>query len=931
DVAAEEIFPTWSSGATLVLRPAEIPTILDFTQFIAQEELTVLNLPVPYWQEWVNQMPEIGYQESCPECVRLLVLGSDKVPSERFTTWQKYVGKDISWRNAYGPTEATITATVYGPQLSSEAKNTSFLPIGRPIANTEIYILDRNLQPVPVGVKGELHIGGAGLAQGYLNRPELTAQKFISNPFNSDNNSKLYKSRLYKTGDLARYLPDGNIEFIGRIDRQVKIRGFRIELGEIEAVLTQHPQVRESVVVANPDQNGDNRLTAYIVCDNAVLLQAENQQPSSSELRRCLKEKLPEYMVPSTFVILESLPLMPNGKLDRNALRAAEVLQQEQVTEEESKPIAPRSSTEEILSQIWAEILGRKRVGIHDNFFEMGGDSILSLQIVAKANQAGLQFTPKQIFQHQTIAELAAVVGSVPSIQAEQGLVSGPVALTPIQHWFFAENLPESNHYNQSVLLEVPQNLKAEPLKQAVEQLLLHHDALRLRYQFSGSSWEQINATADKEVPFAVVDLSQLPLEQQKATIESTAAQIQATLNLSEGPIVRVALFHLGNNKPNRLLFVIHHLAVDGVSWRILLEDLFAAYQQLLQGNPVQFPPKTTSFQEWASLLNNYAQSETVSKELDYWLKPSHGDIPCLPTDSPNSLEANTVASRKEVLVELSLEKTQALLEEVPAVYNTQINDVLLAALGETFAYWTGNDKVLIDLEGHGREELFENVDLSRTVGWFTTVFPIFLELQNTKNPGEVLKSIKEQLHSIPNRGIGYGILRYLSQDTTVRSQLEAIPQAEVSFNYLGKLDGSWLEYPGLTIAKESSGLTESPLGRRSHLIEIDGFVLDGKLQFNWKYSENIYRRATVEHLAQIFLEELESLIVHCLKSDVGGYTPSDFPEVDLDQQELDNLIDELTISEDSSFDFLEESGDLLDQQLDQQIDNLISQELKGF
>ena len=904
DVAAEEIFPTWLTGATLVLRPTEIPTISDFAQFVNQEKLTVLNLPVSYWQEWVNQMPQVSWSEN----VRLLIVGSDKVQLEQFLAWQNHAGKNVAWRNAYGPTEATITTTIYSSELSSEPANTNFLPIGRPIVNTQIYILDRRLQPVPIGVKGELHIGGAGLARGYLNQPELTAQKFISHPFNDLQNAK-----IYKTGDLARYQPDGTIEFIGRIDHQVKIRGFRIELGEIEAVLTQYPQVQESVVVASLDQDGNQRLIAYIVCGQ--------EQAHNSELRRFLKEKLPEYMVPSVFVTLESLPLLPNGKLNRHTLPIPEASSEEQV-----EVIAPRSDIEKTLAQIWAEILGCKQVSIHDNFFELGGDSILCLQMVAKANQLGLRFTPKQLFQHQTIAELAAVVDHTPAIQAEQGLVTGAVALTPIQHWFFAENLPELHHYNQSVLLKVPPNLEPKLLEQAAQHLLVHHDALRLRYQLSTSNWQQINAAPDETIPFTVVDLSELPSQQQPAAIESTGSQMQASLNLSQGPIVRVVLFHLGNDKPGRLLFIIHHLAVDGVSWRILLEDLFTAYQQLLQGSSIQLPRKTTSFQEWASLLNAYAES-AASQELNYWIKSNRNGINSLPTDFPGSKQVNTVATTKQVLVTLDEAQTQALLQEVPAVYNTQINDVLLTALVQAFARWTGNYQLSIDLEGHGREELFEKVDLSRTVGWFTTVFPVLLELKNAEKPTEALKSIKEQLRSIPHHGIGYGLLRYLSPDANVRSQLTAMPQAEVSFNYLGKFDAVELEHLELALAEESSELTESPLGSRSHLLEIEGFVINNQLRFTWKYSTSIYQKTTVENLAAMFILELESLIAHCLKLDVGGYTPSDFSDVDLNQQELDDLLDNLAILEDTSPKFLEN----FEYVLEREVNNLFTEELKDL
>ncbi|BAY23229.1 amino acid adenylation [Calothrix sp. NIES-2100] len=391
DVAAEEIFPTWLSGATLVLRPEEIFSISDFVQFVKKQDLTVLNLPVTYWQEWVSQMPQISWAQN----VRLLIVGSERVSLERFLTWKEQVGSNVSWRNAYGPTEATITATIYGSQLSLDQQTAASLFIGRPVANTQIYILDQNLQPVPVGVQGELHIGGDSLAQGYLNRPELTAEKFISHPFSDEPTA-----RLYKTGDLARYRSDGTIEFIGRIDHQVKIRGFRIELGEIEAVLSQHPQVKECVVIANNDQLDSQQLQAYIVFH-------QQQNVDNSELRRFLKQKLPEYMIPSTFFQVETIPLTPNGKIDRLALNRLGVL----INNIEVNIVPPRNPIEKLLASIWAEVLNLKQVGIYDNFFELGGNSLLAMQLLNRVNEAfSLELPLRSLFECSTIAELSELV-----------------------------------------------------------------------------------------------------------------------------------------------------------------------------------------------------------------------------------------------------------------------------------------------------------------------------------------------------------------------------------------------------------------------------------------------------------------------------------------------------------------------------------------
>ena len=861
DASAWELWPYLSAGASIHLLKTETtvqPQVLQ--DWLISQKITVTFVPTPLLEsllslEWPSSM-----------ALRIVLTGGDKL--------HQYPSTSLPFRviNNYGPTENTVVTT---SGLIVATEPTNLLPsIGRPIANTQIYILDKHLQPVPIGVAGELYIGGDGLARGYLNRPELTQEKFIPNPF-------MNSERLYKTGDLARYLPDGNIQFLGRLDHQVKIRGFRIELGEIEAVLTAHPEVREAVAIACEDQAGNKRLVAYVV--------SNQEQPTTSELRNFLKQKLPDYMVPSAFVLLDILALTPNGKVDRRVLPAPD-----RVRDSEVGFVAPRTPAEEILAAIWTEVLGLEQVGIHDKFFELGGDSILSIQVIARANQSGLGLTPKQLFQHQTIAELAAVASKTVPVQAEQGLVTGTVPLTSIQQWFFEQNLPEPHHFNQSVLLEVAPDLKRSLLEQVIQQLLVHHDALRLRFVQDGKRWQQVNDAPDETVPLRVVDLSAIPSGEQQAAIETTAAELQASLNLSEGPILRAALFHLGFDKPGRLLLVIHHLVVDGVSWRILLEDLSKVYQQLSRGSAVQLPPKTTSFQFWAQRLTEYGQSEALATELDYWLAQSWSGVAPLPLDHPSGRGDNAVGSAANVSVSLSVEQTRALMQEVPSAYNTKINDVLLTALVQSFAQWTGKRFLLIDLEAHGREELFEEVDLSRTVGWFTTVFPVLLELEEDDHPGEALKSVKEQLRRIPNQGISYGILRYLSQKEATRQQLEALPQAEVIFNYLGQFDQVLSESSVLQVAKESSGQAYSALANRSHLLEVNGFVASGRLQLDWTYSKKVHQRATVERLAQDFIEVLQALISHCQSPDAGGYTPSDFPEAELSQEELDELVTQI-------------------------------------
>ncbi|MEH2266221.1 amino acid adenylation domain-containing protein [Nostoc sp.] len=865
DTSIEEIFPCLLLGATLVLRTEPMLHSSDeFWRCCQQWQLTVLDLPTAYWHQLVA---ELTPQDSrIPESLRVVIVGGEEAQLEKVKHWHSSIAhfsQPPQLFNSYGPTEATVVTTL--DCLTPAATSVS---IGRPISNAQVYVLDRYLQPVPIGVPGELHIGGAGLARGYWQRPELTAEKFIQSP-------KL--NRLYKTGDSARFRADGNLEYLGRVDDQVKIRGFRIELGEIETVLRQHSQVFQAVVIAREDIPGQKRLVAYVV--------PHKQQPNADELRHFLKQKLPNYMVPSAFVLLEALPMTPNRKVDYRTLPAPNLSRSV-----EDKFVAPQTPTEKRLVAIWSEILRLKQVGIHDNFFELGGDSILSIQVISRANQVGIQIAPKQLFQYQTIAELAAVAGITRQVIAEQGLVTGSVALTPIQQWFFEQKLPESDYFNQSAMLEVPPDLQPELLQKVMQQLLLHHDALRVRFLQEGENWQQFNTTTQESVPFSVINLSHLSPEEQQTAMKAEDTELQASLNLSTGAIARVVLFRLGNDLSGRLLFIIHHLVVDGISWRILLEDLATAYQQISRDEAIKLPPKTTSFQYWSDRLREYAKSKVISDELNYWLSESSLKVTALPVDYPANKENNTIDSTATVSLSLNEEQTRALLQDVPSAYNTQINDVLLTALVQSFAQWTGERSLLVDLEGHGREDLFEDVDLSRTVGWFTTLFPVSLQLEETDHPGEVLKLVKEQLRRIPNRGIGYGVLRYLHQDRIIRTKLQSLPQAQVSFNYLGQFDRVLTASAVLGLTQEFKA-EQSLLNQRSHLLGVSGLIRAGKLDMTWAYSEKVHKRDTIEHLAFGFIEALRSLITHCQSPDAIGHTPSDFSAARLSQKQLDKFL----------------------------------------
>ncbi len=750
--------------------------------------------------------------------------------------------------NGYGPTETTVGTTIGLCEGDERVPS-----IGRPFTNTRVYLLDHHGVAVPVGVPGELYAGGDGVARGYLGQPALTAQRFVPDSFGEPG------GRLYRTGDLARYRPDGRLEFLGRVDHQVKIRGFRVELEEIESRLARHPEVGDAVVVARED-GASRRLVAYVV--------AAGSATDAGRLRAWLRESLPDFMIPSAFVVLDDFPRLPNGKVDRRLLARTAPPAETARTE----VAAPRTRAEEVLVRVWSEVLGG-RVGIHDNFFELGGDSILSIQVVARAQRAGLKLSPRQVFLHQTVAELAAIATQETG-KSDEGPVSGPVQPTPIQRWFFDLALPAPHHWNHAVMLAARQSLDPARLRAACAALHERHDALRLRAVREAGEWRLWNAGPEEPLPFAVVDLGALPPAARPAALAAAAAGVQTGLDLASGPIARFALLLLGE-EPARLLLAVHHLAMDGVSWRILLGDLHAAYEGL------ELAPRGTSFQAWAARLADLAQSPTVQGELPFWADGERARISSLPLDLQGR---NTEGSADTLRVSLSEDETRLLLREVETL------EALLAALALAFAPWTGERRLAVDLEGHGREEeLAEGVDLTRTVGWFTSLYPVILEAPT--DSGAALRLARERLRQIPRRGIGYGLLRHLSSGEA-RERLALLPRAEVSFNYLGQLDGAVPESSAFVPASDPAGPLRDPRGMRSHLFDVNVSVTGGRLHVSWTYSRNLHRRETAAALAGRFTEALRAIAAHGPAA--PSYSVTDFPRVRMSQAELDDLLDDL-------------------------------------
>ncbi|NSX02819.1 non-ribosomal peptide synthetase [Cupriavidus gilardii] len=831
------------AGAQLVLRDDTLWSAEQTLEVIAREGVTNAGFPPAYLLRLAEAATE-------PVPLRLLSFGGEATSREAFVRIkQKFRAGTLI--NGYGPTEAVVTPLAWVGQHGTDCPS-AYVPIGRPVGDRTAYVLDADLNPVPVGVTGELYIGGLGLARGYVGRPALTAERFVPDPFTTG-------ARMYRTGDLVRRCRDGSIEYVGRLDHQVKIRGYRIELGEIEARLRAHASVREAVVLAHDGQGG-KQLVAYVVA-------RQDATDLSAELRAYLEGCLPGYMVPAHIMVLDRLPVTANGKLDRRALPEPQW--------EPKGYVAPRNDIETLLAQVWQEVLSVEQVGITDNFFELGGDSILSIQAVSRARRVGLRFTPKDLFLHQTVQALAQVAARDEARHAVEDAPTGEVPLLPIQQAFFETPMPQRHHWNQSVLLHPREPLDHEALQQALRAVTRHHDALQLRYRETEGEWRQHYAEPVEGELLWREDVADVE------AIDAHCTRAQQSLNLQHGPLLRALQLRLPDGS-ERLLLAVHHLVIDGVSWRVLLEDLQHAYRLARNGLSIALPPKTASYKAWAQALAQHANSDDLLRQAAHWRTQQGPELPC-----DLAVENDRIADAATLNLQLSPAQTQRLLKQAPAAYRTQINDLLLSALARAVGHWAGVGRAAIFLEGHGREALFENVDISRTVGWFTSLFPVVLPVLG--DTASSIKAVKETLRRIPDHGIGYGLLRHLGP-RAIRDELAALRSPRITFNYLGQLDASIGEAALFDRATESPGQpvsSEAPLG---NWITINGQVSSGVLSLGVTFSTARYRQETIASLVQAYRQALEATIDHCLSVPPGALTPSDVPLAGLTQDQLDRL-----------------------------------------
>ncbi|MCK4258971.1 MAG: amino acid adenylation domain-containing protein [Halanaerobiales bacterium] len=851
DASVWETYMALLSGATLYIVPEDvINDYKEFERFINDNAITMMLLPPIYLSNFTG--------ENLPTLKRVLTGGS-ATNYELVNRW-----KDIDYINAYGPTEATICVTTWkAPKGDLEEKT---IPIGKPIYNTKIYILDKYQKLAPIGVLGEICIAGVGIARGYLNRPELTAEKFIPNPFDSS-------QKIYKTGDMGRWLPDGNIEFLGRIDNQVKIRGYRIELGEIEHQLLEHEAIKEVTVIDRIDSTQSKYLVAFIVASDDL---------SSAELRTYLANKLPEYMIPSYFVTLDQLPLTSSGKVDYHALPVVE-----EGLRSKAEYLPPTSRIEEILVEIWKEVLGVEQVGIRDNFFDLGGDSIKAIQISARLQKYNMKVDTKDLFQNLTIEELADQV-KVKKNKAEQGLVTGEVELTPIQKWFFAEDYTDMHHYNQAVMLYNQKGFDEEIVKKVFDKIIEHHDNLRSVFRKDGDKFlQEIRDISEELYTFKRVDFLDEKLESNEIAhkVKDQANKIQSSIDFTEGPLVNLGLFKTNNG--DHLLIVIHHLVVDGVSWRILFEDFRTAYQQVMNGFEIKLQEKTDSFKEWSKEIQKYSDSPELLPHIEYWRKIEESIIQPIQKDFES--KKNDLSCNQNITMNLSLEETELLLKDVNQAYGTEINDILLTALALAYEKWTGKNKVAFVLEGHGREEIIEDIDITRTIGWFTSTYPVILEVKESEDLAYQIKLCKETFRQIPDKGIGYGLLKHLSASVGIDFKLKP----EISFNYLGQFDQDISsDSEVFSISPFSSGEPLSKKIRRNFAIEISGMIALSKLNLTFSYNKLEFKQETISKFADFYKESLINIIDHCKQQTEQELTPSDVGDQELTLEEFDFISD---------------------------------------
>lgn len=838
DLTITSIFIPLTTGNKIIVYPDNNQELL-ISQIIGDNKVDVIKL-TPSHLRIINN--HIRIPADCK--VKTFIAGGEELDSKLANDICAKFDNDLQIFNEYGPTEATVGCMIYKFEAGATS---SSVPIGIPANNTQIYVLDEFLKPVGTNIKGDLYISGDCLARGYLNDQKLTDNRFMANPFKKG-------AKIYKSGDLARRLPSGYLEFLGRSDQQVKINGYRIEILEIENNISDYPGVKQAIVSYNVDKNS---LYAYYTNDSDI-------KHEDSVFRDFLAGRLPHYMIPLSFSWLKEIPLTSNGKVNYDLLPQPE-------TTGIKKNVPPKNEIESISLKVWRDILGEEDLSVEDNFFELGGDSIKAVQISSQLAERGIETKPKDILTFHTIKQVSVHAKTVSENLYSQVAIEGYRFLTPIESWFFNQKFKNPNYYNQSVLLKFSQNINVRLIQGTLERLIEHHDGLRSNY-----------IVPDKKVVFDREALRK-PFQIKEFRVNSDLELVLVCQNLkddfdiSRGKLINAGILKTEANE-DYLLLTCHHLVIDGVSWRVLLEDFYKCYQSLGRKEEVNLPKKTASLIDWSREINRYSQSQSYRNECKYWEHVESLNF-ALPQDYDTSewtIENLRTSSRY-----LSKEDTDCLLKKAHEAYNTDIVTLLNTALVLTLKKWTGLGTFIIEQESHGRH--LDNIDLSRTVGWFTSMYPVVLELKSELISDQI-KEIKEQLKAVPSNGIGYGLRKYLMSTETNDSR------NNVRFNYLGQFDSELNNELFSFMNRDMHGFESDPENHITTKLDINAMVLEGRLTFDIGYNKLAFKASTVIDLIDSFFEFLDKILHHLRGETDLHFTPSDFDSVDLDEEELDSL-----------------------------------------
>ncbi|SHN37810.1 non-ribosomal peptide synthetase, partial [Mucilaginibacter sp. OK098] len=837
-------------GKTVIYSKEHVLQPENLLEKINDDGITIFEVVPSYLSVLLGYLEEKESPNKFSDLEYLLVTGETVQKSLVKRWFNLYPG--IKLVNAYGPTEASDDITHC---ILDKVPATDTVPIGKVLPNLNIYIVNTGFGLCPVGVKGEIVVSGAGVGRGYLNQPEKTSAVFINDPFIVHE-----KVRMYRTGDVGRWLPDGNIEFFGRQDSQIKINGHRIELGEIESQLLGKEKIREAVVIVN-EKEGGKYLVAYYVADREI---------PQEQLRKYLSGKLPDYMLPACYIYMKAFPVSSSGKVDRKNLPDPNFTT-------DKKYLAPITEGEKLLSEVWSKVLGVERVGITDNFFSIGGDSIKSIQVCSAMRTANYKLSVRDIFNYQTIETLSPRLEKIDKI-SDQSSEQGEVALTGIQQKFFNGGITNKHHYNQSVMLNFPNRITTEEIRLIFSNIQDHHDALRMVYHLDGEQVIQNYQEPGQIVSVRYSDLRGTKYTQQE--LLSLCSELQSGIDVEHGPLVKLGLFDMDGG--SRLLIVIHHLVIDGISWRILFEDIETLYSQMTKGQPLKLPMKTDSFKLWSEKLwTDYIADKRYTAAVEYWAVLPGLDL----VDITRDRSSGTNTFGDTVYSEFFLEKrlTDKLLGDVHRTFNTQINDILLAGFLMSVNKHFGPGALQIDLESHGREEIMTGIDVGRTMGWFTSIFPVILGPQKNNGLSGLIKSVKESLRSVPNNGVDYLIGTCLTRDILPKND------SQISFNYMGQFDSD-LEQKVFSIATEPTGSNVSPQEQREHDWDVSGIVAGGELSMRISYSSQQYNQLVMDRLMASYKSNLTELIAYCLNYGTRELTPSDLTYKGLTISQLEKL-----------------------------------------